>query len=119
PRLNRLISTFFEKEPLIQNPENTISLGNIYPSHLIISLGTAIGCKCFERDIQEKELPKLKMTSYSIGIETQDGKFVVMIPKNTPIPVKTTRTFPNITDEDEKITLSIYEGEQEIAKNNH
>jgi len=43
---------------------------------------------------------------------------MVMIPKNTPIPVQTTKIFPNITNESQSISLSIYEGEDEIAINN-
>jgi len=39
PRLKQLITTFFEKEPIVNiNPEEAISMG------------TAIACKCFERD---------------------------------------------------------------------
>jgi len=108
PRLKQSITNFFEKEPIANlNPEETISIG------------TAIASKCFERDLNLNKILTLKKTSLPIGLESQDGKFVVMIPKNTPIPVKTSKTFTNTIDSQEFINIIIYEGENEIAKENH
>jgi L1 cell adhesion molecule like protein len=43
----------------------------------------------------------------------------VMIPRNTPIPVKKTRKYVTIVDNQERVAIHVYEGERARASDNH
>ena len=54
----------------------------------------------------------------SIGIETLGGSFGRIIPKNTPLPCKITKTFTTVFDNQPRIDLKFFFGEREIASEN-
>ena len=60
----------------------------------------------------------LDITSYSLGVETKNGKFEVIIPKNTIKPYKYKKIFSTATENQREFILNIYEGENEYVKNN-
>mmetsp|Transcript_608 Transcript_608/g.885 ORF Transcript_608/g.885 Transcript_608/m.885 type:complete len:420 (+) Transcript_608:2-1261(+) len=55
---------------------------------------------------------------YSIGLETGSGKFAVVLPRNSKIPCSQTRTFTTHSDYQRAITVDIFEGEAELAREN-
>ena len=55
----------------------------------------------------------------TLGIETVGGLMKEVIPRNTHIPVKRTRTFSNAEDDDDMVTIQIYEGERPLTRDNH
>jgi molecular chaperone DnaK (HSP70) len=54
----------------------------------------------------------------SIGIEAEDGKFAVLIEKNTIIPTKKESYFTTQEDNQEYIDINIYQGEHKYVKDN-
>ena len=54
----------------------------------------------------------------SLGVELVDGSFSVIIPKNTPLPVKRTQKYTTDSSADSNITIKIYQGERTIANKN-
>lgn len=54
----------------------------------------------------------------SLGVETADGNFSIIIPKNTPIPIKRTQRYTTDTPLDNSVTIKIYQGERKIANKN-
>jgi molecular chaperone DnaK len=54
----------------------------------------------------------------SLGVETSDGSFSIIIPKNTPLPVKKTTRYTTDSPYDNSITIKIYQGERKIANKN-
>ena len=54
----------------------------------------------------------------SLGIETADGNFSIIIPKNTPLPAKRTQKYTTDTPGDSKIKTKMYQGERTIANKN-
>lgn len=54
----------------------------------------------------------------SLGVETIDGNFSVIIPKNTPIPVKRTQKYTTNTPDDNSIKIKVYQGERLLANKN-
>ena len=54
----------------------------------------------------------------SLGVELVDGSFSVIIPKNTPLPVKRTQKYTTDSPADSDITIKIYQGERTIANKN-
>jgi hypothetical protein len=54
----------------------------------------------------------------SLGVETIDGNFSVIIPKNTPLPIKRTQRYTTDTPSENSIKIKIYQGERLIANKN-
>jgi len=54
----------------------------------------------------------------SLGVETIDGNFSIIIPKNTPLPTKRSQKYTTDTPGDSKVKIKIYQGERKIANKN-
>lgn len=54
----------------------------------------------------------------SLGLETSDGSFSIIIPKNTPLPVKKTARYTTDSPSDNSVMVKIYQGERKIANKN-
>ncbi|CAH0487713.1 unnamed protein product [Peronospora farinosa] len=53
-----------------------------------------------------------------IGLETADGSMEVILPRNARIPTTVTKYFQTYKDNQRGLTVEVYEGEKEIAKEN-
>ncbi|CAI5729652.1 unnamed protein product [Peronospora destructor] len=53
-----------------------------------------------------------------IGLETADGSMEVILPRNARIPTTVTKYFQTYEDNQRGLTVEVYEGEKEIAKEN-
>ncbi|RLN47238.1 hypothetical protein BBJ29_004870 [Phytophthora kernoviae] len=53
-----------------------------------------------------------------IGLETADGTMEVILPRNARIPTTVTKHFQTFEDDQRGLTVEVYEGENEIAKEN-
>jgi len=104
PRLKQMITNYFEKEPMTNvNQDDAACLGNSFAA------------KCFDRD--NNVISPIKKTTLPIGIEGNEGKFIPIIPKNSPLPVKITKTF-SIPPDGQIIKILIHEGENDVASLN-
>jgi molecular chaperone DnaK (HSP70) len=54
----------------------------------------------------------------SLGVELADGSYSVIIPKNTPLPVKRNQRYTTDSPCDTSIKVKIYQGERKIANKN-
>lgn len=54
----------------------------------------------------------------SLGVELVDGTYSVIIPKNTPLPVKRNQKYTTNNITDNKIKIKVYQGERKIASKN-
>ena len=54
----------------------------------------------------------------SLGIETADGNFSIIIPKDTPLPTKRSQKYTTDSPGDSNIKVKIYQGERKIANKN-
>jgi len=55
----------------------------------------------------------------SLGIETVGGVMSIVIPRGSFIPTKKSQTFTTYSDKQTMVTISIYEGERQLVKDNH
>jgi molecular chaperone DnaK len=58
------------------------------------------------------------VTPLSLGIETLGGVFTRMIDRNTTIPTKKTQTYSTAEDNQNAVTIKVYQGEREMAADN-
>ena len=110
PKIKQIIKEFFDgKEPL-----KNINLNEsvVYGSAIYASITQNIKNEKFENIFLLSVIP------FSFGIETKGGKMAVLIPKNSNVPTKKTKTFYTIYDYQESIKINIFEGENKIAKDN-
>lgn len=54
----------------------------------------------------------------SLGVELADGSFSMIIPKNTPLPVKRSQKYTTDSPADSSIRVKVYQGERKIANKN-
>ncbi len=58
-------------------------------------------------------------TPLSLGIETLGGNMQVIIPRNTSIPCKRSKTFSTARDNQTSFMVEVFEGERKLTKDNH
>lgn len=76
------------------------------------------GILSHELDNQSSELVIVDSTSLSLGIETADLNFSIIIPSNSSLPASGIRKYLPSDEEEEEITLTIYQGEHSLAQDN-
>jgi molecular chaperone DnaK len=103
-----LIYELFNIKPFVHNQlQHVVSLGACYYGALIKNK-----LDNFNDIILIDTLP------LSLGVETADGNFSVIIPKNTPLPATRSRKYTTDTPGDHEVKIVVYQGEKNVAKNN-
>jgi molecular chaperone DnaK (HSP70) len=105
PFIRTTIANYFQKDlDFLLDPDTAVSFGaSIYGSSLE------------SKDLSVILVDRLPM---SIGIEVDDGKYAILIEKNTIVPTKKESYFTTQEDNQEYIEVKIYQGEHKHVKNN-
>ena len=105
PRVIQTVREIFGREPNRSiNPDEVVGIGASI--HAAILKG------------QVKEMVLLDITALSLGIETKGGLFTKLIERNTTIPVKKSRIFTTVTDNQTTVEVHVFQGERELAAHN-
>ena len=105
PKVREVVEEFFGSKPHTGvNPDE------------VVAMGAAIQAGVLQGDV--KDVLLLDVTPLSLGIETLGGIMTKMIDRNTTIPTKKTQTYSTAEDNQNAVTIRVFQGEREMAADN-
>lgn len=113
PAIQNLILNFFNGTNVTKltcslNPDEVVSAGASIYGYIMTH----------NEDPFSENLVLLDIIPLSLGVETLKKQMTVIIPRNTVIPTKKVKVFSTDEDEQDSVTIKVFEGERKLTKNN-
>ncbi|HKR23367.1 MAG TPA: molecular chaperone DnaK [Pyrinomonadaceae bacterium] len=105
PIVERTVEKIFGKKPSAEiNPDE------------VVAMGAAIQGAVLNGDV--KDIVLLDVLPLSLGLATRGGLFTKIIERNSTIPLRESRTFTTVVDNQSSVEIHVLQGEREIAQGN-
>lgn len=116
PRVQTLLSELFEnKKPLEKrvDPDEAVALGAAILADMLEPSSSSLSTK------MNQDVLLLDVTPLSLGFELEDSLMKVVVPSNHTIPTRKHQFVSTCYDDQEYVTIKIFEGERAKTENCH
>ena len=105
PIVERTVEKLFGRKPSSEiNPDE------------VVAMGAAIQGGVLNGEV--KDIVLLDVLPLSLGLATRGGLFTKIIERNSTIPLRESRTFTTVVDNQSSVEIHILQGEREVAEGN-
>lgn len=120
PKIQEIVTEFFNGKPPCTSidPDQAVAYGAAIQAATLST--TDINKKTKDNQLEdENDIFLLDVTPLSLGLETDNGKMTVLIPRNTRLPTQKTEIFSTLYDDQTEALIEVFEGERVCTEDNN